>query len=42
MRMAEKYRLHPQTIFMIDSSIRKNVAFGVPDEEIDDEKVWQA
>ena len=30
----------PQTIFMIDSSIRKNVAFGVPDEEIDDEKVW--
>ena len=32
----------PQTIFMIDSSIRKNVAFGVPDEEIDDEKVWQA
>ena len=32
----------PQTIFMIDSSIRKNVAFGVPDEDIDDEKVWQA
>lgn len=32
----------PQSIFMIDSSIRKNVAFGVPDEEIDDAKVWQA
>jgi ABC-type multidrug transport system fused ATPase/permease subunit len=32
----------PQTIFMIDSSIRKNVAFGYPDEEIDDEKVWRA
>ncbi len=32
----------PQTIFMTDSTIRKNVAFGVPDEEIDDEKVWQA
>jgi len=32
----------PQTIFMIDSTIRKNVAFGVPDEDIDDEKVWQA
>ena len=32
----------PQTIFMIDASIRKNVAFGVPDEEIDDNKVWQA
>ena len=32
----------PQTIFMIDASIRKNVAFGGPDEEIDDNKVWQA
>ena len=27
---------------MIDSTIRKNVAFGVPDDEIDDEKVWAA
>ncbi len=32
----------PQTIFMTDSTIRKNVAFGVPDEDIDDNKVWQA
>ena len=32
----------PQSIFMIDSSIRKNVAFGYGDEEIDDEKVWRA
>lgn len=32
----------PQTIFMIDSSIRKNVAFGCADEDIDDEKVWMA
>ncbi len=32
----------PQTIFMLDSTIRKNVAFGIPDEEIDDDKVWQA
>ncbi len=32
----------PQTIFMIDSTIRKNVAFGYADEDIDDEKVWQA
>ena len=32
----------PQTIFMIDASIRKNVAFGIPDEDIEDEKVWQA
>lgn len=32
----------PQTIFMLDSTIRKNVAFGVPDSEIDDNKVWSA
>lgn len=30
----------PQTIFMIDSTIRKNVAFGYTDEDIDDERVW--
>ncbi|MBO4457994.1 MAG: ABC transporter ATP-binding protein [Butyrivibrio sp.] len=32
----------PQTIFMLDSTIRKNVAFGYADEDIDDDKVWQA
>lgn len=32
----------PQSIFMIDDSIRKNVAFGYADEDIDDEKVWYA
>lgn len=32
----------PQTIFMIDDSIRRNVAFGVPEEEIDEDKVWRA
>lgn len=32
----------PQTIFMIDETIRKNVAFGFADDEIDDEKVWAA
>lgn len=32
----------PQTIFMIDSTIRKNVAFGCADEDIDDGKVWMA
>lgn len=31
----------PQTIFMIDSTIRRNVAFGIPEEEIDDERVWE-
>ena len=29
----------PQVIYLIDDTIRRNVAFGVPEEEIDDEKV---
>ncbi len=32
----------PQTIYMLNTTIRKNVAFGVPDDQIDDEKVWRA
>ncbi len=32
----------PQQIYMLDTTIRKNVAFGVPDKDIDDEKVWKA
>ena len=32
----------PQTIYMTDDTIRKNVALGVPDEEIDDEAMWRA
>ena len=32
----------PQSIFMVDSTIRKNVAFGYADEDIDDDKVWEA
>lgn len=31
----------PQMIFMLDDSIRRNVAFGIPDEKIDDERVWE-
>jgi ABC-type multidrug transport system fused ATPase/permease subunit len=31
----------PQMIFMLDDTIRKNVAFGVPDEEIDEERLWE-
>jgi len=31
----------PQMIFMLDDSIRKNVAFGVPDDEIDESRVWE-
>ncbi len=32
----------PQMMFMLDDTIRRNVAYGVPDAEIDDEKVWKA
>ena len=32
----------PQTIFLSDSSIRRNVAFGIPEEAIDDGKVRAA
>ena len=32
----------PQTVQLIDDSIRRNIAFGVPEAEIDNERVWQA
>ncbi|TDO16629.1 MULTISPECIES: ABC transporter ATP-binding protein [Halomonas] len=32
----------PQAIFLADSSIRENIAFGLPIDEIDDEKVRRA
>jgi ATP-binding cassette, subfamily B, bacterial PglK len=32
----------PQTVLLIDDSIRRNIAFGVPEEEIDEERMWQA
>ncbi len=32
----------PQMMFMLDDSIRNNVAYGVAEEDIDDEKVWAA
>ncbi len=31
----------PQMIFMLDDTIRKNVAFGVPEDKIDEEKLWE-
>ena len=30
----------PQTIYMLDDSIRRNIAFGVDDSDIDDDRVW--
>jgi ATP-binding cassette subfamily C protein len=32
----------PQTVYLIDDSVRCNVAFGVPQGEIDDKRVWEA
>lgn len=32
----------PQSIYIIDDSLRRNVAFGIPDSEIDDQAVWHA
>ena len=31
----------PQMIFMLDDTIRKNVAFGVPEDKIDDNRLWE-
>ncbi len=38
----EKIGYIPQQIYLSDDSIRRNVAFGVADEEIDEQQVWAA
>jgi ABC-type multidrug transport system fused ATPase/permease subunit len=32
----------PQSVYLVDSDIRENIAFGIPKKQIDDEKVWNA
>ncbi|MBS6396786.1 MAG: ABC transporter ATP-binding protein [Clostridiales bacterium] len=32
----------PQNIYLADDTIRRNIAFGIPDSRIEDEKVWKA
>lgn len=32
----------PQNIYLMDDTIRNNIAFGMKREEIDDEKIWKA
>ena len=32
----------PQTIFLIDDSVRRNVAFGIADDAIEPDRVWAA
>jgi ABC-type multidrug transport system fused ATPase/permease subunit len=34
--------LVPQNFFILDDTVRRNIAFGVPDEEIVDARVWNA
>lgn len=30
----------PQSIYLTDSTIRENIAFGIPEEEVDDKRIW--
>ena len=32
----------PQSIYLADDTIRRNVAFGIPDSRIEEEQVWKA
>ena len=32
----------PQAVYLTDDTIRGNVAFGIYEKDIDDEKIWQA
>jgi ATP-binding cassette subfamily C protein len=32
----------PQAIYLCDDSIKSNIAFGLPSEQVDDQKVWHA
>ncbi len=31
----------PQSIYLVDEPIRNNIAFGIDEDEIDDERIWQ-
>lgn len=31
----------PQTIYMLDDTVRNNIAFGVKEEDIDDTRIWE-
>lgn len=42
LKWSKKLAYIPQSIFLSDETIRNNVAFGIEDSDIDDEKVWKA
>ncbi len=42
LKWAERLSYIPQAIYLADESIRANVAFGIEEEKIDENKVWEA
>jgi len=42
LKWAKKLAYIPQSIFLADDTIRNNIAFGIKEEDIDEEMVWQA
>lgn len=30
----------PQSVFLIDDTVRANIAFGIPEDQVDDERIW--
>lgn len=42
LKWSKKLAYIPQSIFLSDDTIRNNVAFGIDEDQIDDEKVWEA
>ncbi|MBR5375946.1 MAG: ABC transporter ATP-binding protein [Lachnospiraceae bacterium] len=42
LKWSKKLAYIPQSIFLSDESVRNNVAFGIEDDQIDDERVWAA
>lgn len=42
LKWSKKLAYIPQQIFLSDDTIRNNVAFGIEEDKIDDDKVWKA
>ena len=40
--MASQLRHGSQNIQLLDSSVRANVAFGIDDELVDDDRIWES
>ena len=32
----------PQTIYLMDDTVRNNIAYGIPENEVDEDKIWRA